>query len=143
MKKRLILIGVCAFLLNFSTVFSAVLQPMAAPESGFEYEDLLPGYGATAQIGKVVVIHVTGWLDQKGKKGIKFISTLDRGKPMSFRLGTEYVMKALNEGVRGMKVGGKRRLMVPANLGYGAIGTGNVVPPNADLILEVELIDVD
>ncbi len=143
MKKRLVLICACTFFLNFGTDYTAVRQPIASPQSGLEVEDQRPGSGATATIGAIVTIHFTGWINEGGKKGIEFISTYKLGKPMSFKLGTDYVMKALNEGVRGMQVGGKRRVMVPAKLGYGTKGVGEVVPPNANLIIEVELIVVD
>jgi len=142
MKNWSIFIGLCAFLINPVNA-SAVRQPIATLDSGLEYEDLRLGSGSTVQIGTIVTIHITGWIDERGKKGIEFICTHNRGKPMSFKLGAEYVMKALNEGVRGMKVGGKRLIMVPEKLGYGAKGVGDVVPPNADLLFEVELIDVE
>jgi FKBP-type peptidyl-prolyl cis-trans isomerase len=142
MKNWSIFIGLCAFLIN-SVNASAVRQPILTLDSGLEYEDLRLGSGATVQFGAIVTIHITGWINEGGKKGIEFISTYNRGKPMSFKLGAKYVMKALNEGVRGMKVGGKRLLMVPEKLGYGAKGVGDVVPPNADLLFEVELIDAE
>jgi FKBP-type peptidyl-prolyl cis-trans isomerase len=142
MKKRLVLICACAIFINFGTDCSAARQPIPSPESGLDVEDLRPGSGATATVGTIVTIHFTGWINEGGKKGIEFISTYKLGKPMSFRLGTDYVMKALNEGVRGMQIGGKRRLVVPAKWGYGSEGIGGVVPPNADLIFDVELIDV-
>jgi FKBP-type peptidyl-prolyl cis-trans isomerase len=143
MKKRLVLIFTCAFFFNFGTDYSTVRQSIAASQSGLEFEDLKPGSGATATIGAIVTIHFIGWINEGGKKGIEFISTYKLGKPMSFKLGTDYVMKALNEGVRSMQVGGKRRVMVPAKWGYGTKGVGDIVPPNANLFIEVDLIDVD
>jgi FKBP-type peptidyl-prolyl cis-trans isomerase len=104
--------------------------------------DLEVGTGATAEPEKIAVIHLTGWLDDNGQKGVEFISSQDRGKPVSFKLGTGNVMKGWNEGVAGMKVGGKRRLMIPSMLGYGARGAEGVVPPNADLIFDIELLEV-
>ncbi len=111
-------------------------------DSGLKYEDLEVGTGATAEVGKIAVAHLTGWLDDNGEKGKEFISSQDRGKPVSFKLGTEKVMQGWNLGVAGMKVGGKRRLMIPSELGYGAKRAAEVVPPNADLIFEVELLEV-
>jgi FKBP-type peptidyl-prolyl cis-trans isomerase len=111
-------------------------------KSGLKYQELEIGTGATAEIGKIAVVHLIGWLDDNGQKGKEFISSHDRGKPVSFKLGTEKVMQGWNVGVSGMKVGGKRRLMIPSELGYGTKGVDDVVPPNADLIFEVELLDV-
>ena len=90
----------------------------------------------------IVVVHLIGWLDDNGAKGSNFISTYDRGKPLSFKLGTDKVMKAWSEGVRGMKTGGRRRLLVPSKLGYGERGVAEIVPPNADLVFDVELLEV-
>ena len=111
--------------------------------SGLKYKDLEIGTGAEATIGKIAVIHLTGWLDDNGQKGDQFICSRDYGKPVSFKLGTQKVMQGWNIGVAGMRVGGKRRLMVPSELGYGTKGVPNVVPPNADLIFDVELLKVN
>jgi FKBP-type peptidyl-prolyl cis-trans isomerase len=89
------------------------------------------------------VIHVTGWLDENGQKGKEFICSRNLGRPVSFKVGTQKVMQAWNIGVAGMREGGKRTLMVPAELGYGAKGVQNMVPPNADLIIELELLKVE
>jgi FKBP-type peptidyl-prolyl cis-trans isomerase len=131
----------------FTLVSFFITAPLAAQdvvymESGLKYEDLVVGSGATAEAGNIAVIHLTGWLDENGRRGVEFINSKDRGKPVSFKLGTSSVMKAWNEGVPGMKVGGKRRLMVPSKLGYGSKGAGGHVPPNADLIIDVELLEV-
>jgi FKBP-type peptidyl-prolyl cis-trans isomerase len=140
-KKLVALIGV--FILIFvQTPFSFAWQAIFVPGSGLKYQDLEVGTGATAEVGKVVVVHLTGWLDDNGRKGEEFFSSYDRGKPVSFKLGTGNVMQGWNEGVAGMKVGGRRRLMIPANLGYGAKGAGDIVPPDADLIFDIALLDV-
>ncbi|HSB43504.1 MAG TPA: FKBP-type peptidyl-prolyl cis-trans isomerase [Nitrospira sp.] len=106
--------------------------------SGLQYIDLIVGTGATAQAGQTVTVHYTGWLEN----GKKFDSSLDRGQPFSFPLGAGRVIKGWDEGVQGMKVGGKRKLTIPSNLGYGARGAGGVIPPNATLIFEVQLLGV-
>ena len=111
--------------------------------SGLKYTDSKVGDGAAATSGRKVTVNYTGWLDNKGEKGKKFDSSLDAGKPFSFTLGAGQVIKGWDEGVAGMKVGGKRTLMIPPELGYGARGPGGVIPPNATLIFDVELLKVD
>ena len=106
--------------------------------SGLQYWDIAAGTGATAVAGKNVSVHYTGWLTD----GKKFDSSLDRGQPFVFPLGGGRVIKGWDEGVAGMKVGGKRQLRIPPELGYGARGAGGVIPPNATLIFDVELLDV-
>lgn len=111
-------------------------------KSGLKYIDEKAGTGAEAAPGKNVSVHYTGWLDNKGQKGQKFDSSLDRGQPFVFPLGAGRVIRGWDEGVAGMKVGGKRTLLIPADLGYGARGAGGAIPPNANLIFDVELLDV-
>lgn len=106
--------------------------------SGLQYVDLLVGEGATAQAGQTVIVHYTGWLEN----GKKFDSSVDRGQPFSFPLGAGRVIKGWDEGVQGMKVGGKRKLTIPSNLGYGPRGAGGIIPPNATLIFDVELLGI-
>ena len=106
--------------------------------SGLEYEDLVAGTGDEAVTGKSVEVHYTGWLTD----GTKFDSSLDRRSPFSFPLGAGRVIRGWDEGVAGMKVGGKRKLTIPPDLGYGARGAGGVIPPNATLVFEVELLKV-
>lgn len=107
-------------------------------DSGLKYEDLQEGDGATAESGQKVEVHYTGWLEN----GEKFDSSVDRNQTFSFKLGAGQVIKGWDEGVAGMKIGGKRKLTIPPNLGYGAHGAGGVIPPNAVLIFEVELISL-
>ena len=107
-------------------------------DSGLKYEDLAEGEGDTATAGKTVRVHYTGWLIN----GFKFDSSLDRGDPFSFPLGGGRVIRGWDEGVQGMKAGGRRKLTIPPQLGYGDAGAGGVIPPNATLIFEVELIEV-
>lgn len=106
--------------------------------SGLQYWDIAVGSGSTAVAGGVVKVHYTGWLTT----GEKFDSSRDRGEPFSFPLGAGEVIKGWDEGVAGMKVGGKRQLRIPPELGYGARGAGGAIPPNATLIFDVELLDV-
>ncbi len=110
---------------------------------GLKYTDTTVGTGAEATPGHKVSVHYTGWLDQNGKKGKKFDSSVDRGEPFGFTLGAHQVIRGWDEGVAGMKVGGKRTLTIPPELGYGARGAGGVIPPNATLIFDVELLKVD
>ena len=97
----------------------------------------------TAASGHKVSVHYTGWLYNNGEKGKKFDSSVDRGEPFAFGLGAQQVIHGWDEGVAGMKVGGKRTLIIPPELGYGARGAGGVIPPNATLMFDVELLKVD
>jgi FKBP-type peptidyl-prolyl cis-trans isomerase FkpA len=108
-------------------------------DSGLQYQDQVVGTGDEAKQGQVVEVHYTGWL---ARDNTKFDSSHDRRKPFSFNLGAGMVIKGWDEGVAGMKVGGKRRLMIPAKLGYGSRGAGGVIPPDADLVFDVELLKV-
>ena len=109
--------------------------------SGLQIIDTQAGTGASPA-GKIAVVHYTGWLYNNGAKGQKFDSSVDRGKPFEFPVGQGRVIKGWDEGVASMKVGGKRTLIIPASLGYGAQGAGGVIPPNATLMFDVELLGV-
>ena len=115
---------------------------MNTTPSGLQYEDTVQGTGATAQAGQQVTVHYTGWLYENGKAGAKFDSSKDRNDPFEFPLGAGMVIRGWDEGVQGMQVGGTRRLVIPPQLGYGARGAGGVIPPNATLLFEVELLGV-
>jgi FKBP-type peptidyl-prolyl cis-trans isomerase FkpA len=106
--------------------------------SGLQYIDLLEGTGRQAELGDTAIVHYTGWLAD----GTKFDSSVDRKEPFSFRVGAGQVIKGWDEGVGSMKVGGKRKLIIPSTLGYGARGAGGVIPPNATLTFDVELLDL-
>ena len=106
--------------------------------SGLEYVEVTEGTGASPKTGDTVTVHYTGWL----KSGQKFDSSVDRGEPFAFPIGKGRVIKGWDEGVGTMKVGGKRKLIIPAHLGYGERGAGGVIPPGATLIFEVELLGI-
>ena len=118
---------------------------MITTPSGLQYEDTTPGTGALASAGQRVSVHYTGWLHEpsaeKGR-GKKFDSSKDRGDAFQFHLGAGQVIGGWDEGVQGMQVGGTRLLLIPADLGYGARGAGGVIPPNATLVFEVDLLAV-
>jgi FKBP-type peptidyl-prolyl cis-trans isomerase len=113
-------------------------MPANTTPSGLIIEDIAVGDGAAAVAGQKVKVHYTGWLTN----GSKFDSSKDRGEPFEFPLGGGRVIKGWDEGVQGMKIGGKRKLTIPPDLGYGARGAGGVIPPNATLVFEVELLGV-
>jgi len=110
--------------------------------SGLQITDTQPGTGASPQRGQTAVVHYTGWLYTNGAKGKKFDSSVDRNEPFEFPVGMARVIRGWDEGVATMKVGGKRTLVIPPELGYGARGAGGVIPPNATLIFDVELLAV-
>jgi peptidylprolyl isomerase len=110
--------------------------------SGLQIIDTAPGTGASPRAGQTAVVHYTGWLYENGAKGKKFDSSVDRNEPFSFPIGQGQVIRGWDEGVASMKVGGKRTLIIPPALGYGARGAGGVIPPNATLMFDVELLGV-
>jgi len=109
---------------------------------GLKYTDTKTGDGATAKAGNKVTVNYTGWLYENGAKGKKFDSSLDRNQPFQFTLGAKQVIAGWDEGVAGMRVGGKRTLIIPPELGYGTRGAGGAIPPNATLIFDVDLLQV-
>jgi len=111
---------------------------MNTTTSGLQYVDIKKGEGREAHAGETASVHYTGWLTN----GTKFDSSKDRGEPFAFRLGAGQVIRGWDEGVEGMHIGGIRKLTIPPQLGYGARGAGNVIPPNATLVFEVELLDL-
>ncbi|WP_045836648.1 FKBP-type peptidyl-prolyl cis-trans isomerase [Hyphomicrobium sp. 99] len=137
---------VLAAAIAFQAVNPAIAEPqgsqMTTTPSGLQIIDTVVGTGATPETGQICVMHYTGWLYKDGEKGAKFDSSLDRGQPFEFPIGTGRVIKGWDEGVASMKVGGKRTLIIPAALGYGARGAGGVIPPNATLMFDVELLGV-
>ena len=120
------------------------IMPKITLPSGLQYETLTaaPENSQSPKAGQRVAVHYTGWLDQNGELGTKFDSSVDRGQPFAFIVGVGQVIKGWDEGVLSMKVGEKRRLTIPADLGYGNRGAGAVIPPNATLIFDVELLGV-
>jgi peptidylprolyl isomerase len=127
---------------NASLYFEVeLLGVMKKTDSGLEYRDIKVGAGPSPKSGQTCVVHYTGWLWQ-GAKGKKFDSSVDKGDPLPFAVGKKQVIAGWDEGVSTMKVGGKRELLIPPDLGYGARGYPNVIPPNATLLFEVELLDV-
>jgi len=115
---------------------------MTTTASGLSYEDTRVGTGATPMKGQTCSMHYTGWLWENGKKGAKFDSSHDRGKPFLFALGMRRVIGGWDEGVASMQVGGARTLLIPPDLGYGERGAAGVIPPNATLLFEVELLEI-
>ena len=123
----------------------AAAQPQGktmTTQTGLKFIDTTVGTGASPKEGQTCVMHYTGWLSNGGEKGKKFDSSVDRGSPFEFPIGKQRVIAGWDEGVASMKVGGKRTLIIPPELGYGARGAGGVIPPNATLIFDVELLAV-
>lgn len=124
---------------------TAPVPPPGGSVAELERIDTLAGTGAVATSGSDVTVHYTGWLyDEMApqQRGLKFDSSVDRGQPFTFLLGAGQVIRGWDDGVAGMKVGGKRTLLIPADLGYGSNGAGGVIPPGASLVFDVELLDV-
>ena len=124
---------------------TAPVPPPGGSVADLERIDTLAGTGAVATSGSDVTVHYTGWLyDEKAplRRGLKFDSSVDRGQPFTFLLGAGQVIRGWDDGVAGMKVGGKRTLLIPADLGYGSNGAGGVIPPGSSLVFDVELLDV-
>ena len=147
MIQRLILFSSLLSLLGLTVFTFAEEKKMSSneaagqvvtTESGLQYIDLVVGTGRQAELGDTAMVHYTGWLAD----GKKFDSSVDRKEPFSFRVGAGQVIKGWDEGVGTMKVGGKRKLTIPPQLGYGARGAGNVIPPNATLTFDVELLEL-
>ena len=136
-----------ALALAIIAVFAPVGRSDAANQviempDGLKYTDTKTGDGATAKAGNKVSVHYTGWLANNGAKGKKFDSSVDRGQPFQFTLGAKQVIAGWDEGVAGMKVGGRRKLVIPPDLAYGTAGAPPDIPPGATLVFDVELLDV-
>ena len=141
MKKPLGRLGLLFFVFIFiatSPTNAGIIEKV----SGLKYEDIEVGAGDMIEVGNIAVIHFSGWIDENGKKGTHFFNSRDRGEPISFKVGTNKVIDGWNIGVTGMLVGGKRRLVVPSKLAYGSAGAGDIIPPNATLIFEIELLEI-
>src|ERR1700719_3844252 len=138
-SRRAALLALAALATPFTT---AKAQPVMTTPSGLKIIDTQPGTGASPKTGQTCVMHYTGWLYEDGAKGKKFDSSVDRGQPFEFPIGTHRVIAGWVEGVATMKVGGKRTLIIPPQLGYGERGAGSAIPPNATLIFDVELIGI-
>jgi peptidylprolyl isomerase len=125
-----------------TTAFAQTTGKPMTTASGLQIVDSKVGTGASPRSGQTCVMHYTGWLYENGAKGKKFDSSVDRGQPFEFPIGVGRVIKGWDEGVASMKVGGKRTLIIPAKLAYGDRAVGGVIPPNATLLFEVELLGV-
>jgi FKBP-type peptidyl-prolyl cis-trans isomerase len=134
---RLALLAVMGLTMGYAAT-SAQETKLTKTDSGLQYQELKEGAGQAAKKGDTVEVHYTGWLTS----GKKFDSSVDRGQPFTFKLGEGMVIKGWDEGVQGIKVGGKRKLIIPPQLGYGERGAGRDIPPNSTLIFEVELLKV-
>jgi len=123
-------------------VVPALAQNVMTAPSGLKIIEVKPGSGASPKTGQTCVMHYTGWLYENGTKGKKFDSSVDRGQPFEFKIGQHQVIPGWDEGVASMKVGGKRTLIIPPNLAYGERGAGGVIPANATLLFDVELLAI-
>ena len=135
-------VAACASTNDTSFTQSQPLPNMTTAPSGLQYADTVPGKGRSPRRGQTAVVHYTGWLYVNNAKGAKFDSSVDKGRPFEFKVGQGQVIKGWDEGVITMKTGGRRTLIIPAELGYGAQGSPPDIPPNATLIFDVELIAV-
>ena len=142
MKNCFYITGALLLLITFATVVQATDVFHMTPQ-GVQYKDLKAGAGETAAAGDVATMHFTGWLDSGGQKGKELYNTRRHGESISFVIGTERVMQGWNEGVTGMRQGGKRLLRVPPSLGYGSRGVEGVIPPDAGLIFIIDLIELE
>ncbi|MEM8603702.1 MAG: FKBP-type peptidyl-prolyl cis-trans isomerase [Cyanobacteria bacterium P01_F01_bin.86] len=131
----IVVLPACQFL-NRNVPETAVSEGVVTTESGLQYEDIVTGTGVMPEVGQQVTVHYTGTLED----GSKFDSSRDRNQPFVFTLGVGQVIKGWDEGVASMRVGGQRKLIIPPDLGYGAQGAGGVIPPNATLLFDVELL---
>ena len=125
-----------------AVVAPAFAQPVSTTASGLKIIDLKVGTEPSLRTGQTCVMHYTGWLYENGAKGKKFDASVDRGEPFEFKIGVHQVIAGWDEGVATMKVGGKRTLIIPPELGYGERGAGNAIRPNATLIFDVELLGI-
>jgi peptidylprolyl isomerase len=137
--KRSLTLAALLIIMMF-TIAALGQTTMTTTKSGLQYVDQKVGAGTTAVKGMTVDVHYTGWFYKDGKKGAKFDSSFDRKQPISFKLGTNQVIAGWDEGIEGMKVGGKRDLIIPPDLAYGAEGHPGGIPPNSTLTFEVELV---
>lgn len=145
MKKVIILTSIlCTYsAMHAEKAKKAPMEQRTKTTSGLEYTILKPGTeNIMPRVGAYVTVHYTGWLNDNGNPGKQFDSSIDRGQPFKFKIGIGQVIRGWDEGVMNMQVGEKRRLYIPAALGYGARGAGAAIPPHANLIFDVELIEV-
>jgi peptidylprolyl isomerase len=140
-RRTLAALAGVAATVAFKSAMAQTGKTMTTP-SGLQITDIKVGTGATPNTGQTCIMHYTGWLYQDGAKGKKFDSSVDRDEPFEFPIGQKRVIAGWDEGVASMKVGGKRTLIIPPALGYGARGAAGVIPPNATLIFDVELLAV-
>ena len=141
LSRRHTLAALAATTIAPQAALAQAAKPVSTP-SGLQYIDVKVGNGAPPRPGQTCVMHYTGWLYENGAKGKKFDSSVDRNEPFEFQIGQKRVIAGWDEGVATMKVGGKRTLIIPPELGYGARGAGGVIPPNATLMFDVELLAV-